>query len=141
MAVVVFDVERFRTLFPVFSDEERYPDEALEMCFDTACEIIGNDDGCVIPYEPEAVPPVKTRETLLNFLTCHIATMQYVWDADQVAPVANATQGTTSAGFAINPAAKEWWDSTKCGAQAWVIAKRYTAGGIYYGAEYVHVGG
>ena len=141
MSTVVFDLEKFRELYPAFSDEEKVTDAQLENAFDLACEVIGNDDGCAVPYDPEAVPAVKTRETLLFLLTCHIATMQYLWDADQVAAVSAATQGSTSATFAINPNAKEWWDNTKCGAQAWIILRNYGGGAYYFGAEYVHIGG
>ncbi len=141
MSAVVFDLEQFRALYPAFSDEEKVTDIQLEQAFSQAEEIIGNDDSSAIPYDPEATPPVKTRETVLYLLTCHIATMQYLWDADQVAPVSAATQGSTNATFAINPSAKEWWDNTKCGAQAWIIVRNYGGGVLYFGAEYVHFGG
>lgn len=141
MSAVVFDPDKFRSIYPAFGDEEKITDAQLEQCFDTAVEIIGNDDGALIPFDPDGTPSVKTRELVLYLLTCHIATMQYLWDADQVAPVASAAQGSTSASFAINPGAKEWWSYTKCGAQAWIIVKKYATGPIYYGAEYVHLGG
>lgn len=141
MSAVVFDLERFRALYLAFSDEEKVSDVQLEQAFSQAEEIIGNDDGSAIPYDPEALPPVVSREVALYLLTCHIATMQYLWQDDQTGPVAAATQGSTSATFSINPSSKDWWASTKCGAQAWIIVRNYGAGPVYFGAEYVHLGG
>ena len=143
MSAVVFNPETFRNVYPAFSDEGRFTDEALEACFDIAVEMIGNEDDSVVPYEPNAMPPVKTRATVLNLLTCHIATQNYLWGDTQAAPTMNATQGSVSVGFgsmadANNPA---WWTSTKCGAQAWAILQRYTSGPIYVGIKSFYMGG
>lgn len=143
MAVVVFDVESFRKLHAAFADEEKYPDETLDAYFAQAEELIGNDDDCPIPYDPEAEPPVKTRAVVLDLVTCHLATQNLLWDDTQAGPLGNAGQGSVSAGFqsladAENPA---WWMSTRCGAQAWQIIKRYCTGPLYFGVEHIYFGG
>lgn len=143
MSAVVFNSETFRNVYPAFSDEMRFTDEALEACFDIAVEIVGNEDDSVIPYQPDAQPPVKTRATVLNLLTCHIATQNYLWGDTQAAPATNAAQGSVSVGFGSladtsNPA---WWTSTKCGAQAWTILQRYVSGPIYIGVKSYYMGG
>lgn len=143
MAVVIFDPETFRKRHPGFSDEEKYTDEALQFCFDQAVEYIGNDDSSIIPYDPTAEPSELTREIVLDLVTCHIATQNYLWDDAQAGPLGNAAEGSVNAGFqslaeAGSPA---WWMSTKCGAQAWMIIKRYGAGVLYFGVEHLYFGG
>ena len=105
-------------------------------------EVIGNDDSA-IPYDPDAQPPIKTRAVVLTLLTCHIATQSYIWGDQQAGPLQTAGEGSVSAGFggmvdASNPA---WWNSTKCGAQAWVILKRYAQGPLYFGVHHIYMGG
>ena len=141
MSVVVFDATAFRAIYPAFSDEVKIPDAALQDCFDTAVEIVGNDDESLIPYDPEATPPVKTRLQVLNALTCHLATMRYLWDATQAGALTSASQGSVSAGFGVRVDDDSWWNSTKCGATAFMLLKRFCSGGAYFGAQYVHVNG
>ena len=143
MTAVVFDVETFRKVHPAFSDEVRFTDEMLTACFDQAVEIVGNGDDSAIPYDPTATPPVKTRAVVLDLLTCHIATQNYLWGDQQAAPLTNAAEGSVSAGFgsladANNPS---WWASTKCGAQAWQIMQRYASGPLYFGIKNLYMGG
>lgn len=141
MSEVVFDIEKFRALYPAFADETKVSDEALEMCFETAVSIVGNDDGCVIPYEPDAVPPVKTRLQVLYALTCHLATLQYLFDPKQAGAMTNATQGSVSVGFAVDTGSDAWWNRTQCGAIALTLLNRFAQGGLYFGAAYFHKGG
>ena len=141
MTAVIFDPENFRAIYPAFADETRIPDAALEDCFETAETIIGNDDGSLIPYRLEATPPGKVRQQALYALTCHLATMRYLWDATQAGALTNAAQGSVSAGFAINTGSAEWWNRTACGATAYMLLQRYASGPAYFGAVYVHRNG
>lgn len=143
MAVVIFDIEKFRLLHKVFSDEVKYPDEVLEAYFEQAAEIVGNDDDSPIPYDPEANPPVLTRATVLDLVTCHVATQSLLWGDTQAGPLTNAGQGSVSAGFGslAEVGSPSWWMSTKCGAMAWQILKRYGQGPIYFGVENYYMGG
>lgn len=143
MAVVVFSAEEFRKRHPAFSDEEKYTDEALIACFVQAEELVGNGDDSLVPYDPEAVPPIRTRGVVLDLLTCHLATQSLLWDATQAGPLGNAAQGSVSAGFqsladSNDPA---WWMSTRCGAQAWQILRRYATGPLYFGVQHIYFGG
>ena len=141
MTAVVFDASTFRELYPAFSDETKVTDAALEDCFDLAVEIVGNDSSSLVPYDPDATPPVKTRLQVLYALTCHLATMRYLWEPTQAGALTSATQGSVSAGFAIDTSSDAWWNRTQCGAVAWMLLKRYASGAIYYGAEFIHRGG
>ena len=48
MSIVVFDPELFRTQFPAFADETRYPDATLQAYFNTAtCYINPTDSRCL----------------------------------------------------------------------------------------------
>lgn len=141
MTAVVFDPEVFRRLYPGFADAERVTNEALEDCFDLAVDIIGNDDNCPIPYDPDATPPEKIRQQALYALTCHLATMRYLWDATQAGALNHAQQGSVSAGFSIDVGSDQWWNRTQCGAVALMLVNRFSSGPAYFGAEYVHIGG
>ena len=134
---VVFDAELFRSIYAGFRDVEKVTDEALQNCFDIASEIVGNANSCV-PYDPQN--NIRTRETVLNLVTCHIATMMYLWDDAQSGSVSSATQGSVSVSF-DNAKSPEWWGQTKCGATAWVILKRYRSGLIFYGLKTIPMGG
>lgn len=143
MAAVVFDPEAFRAAHPGFADENRFTDQALQACFDLAAEIVGNEDGDAVPYDPEAVPPVRTRAVLLDLVTCHIATQNLLWDDAQAGPLASAAQGSVNASFQTSqdPTSPAWWQSTKCGAQAWVILSRYASGPLWFGVRNIWTGG
>ena len=101
MSVVIFDPEKFRLTHPAFTDEVKYPDEALENAFNLAVELIGNDDDSPIPYEPDATPPQLTRAVVLDLVTCHIATQNLLWDDTQTGPVTNATEGPRNVGLRL----------------------------------------
>ena len=143
MATVVFDVEKLRALHPGFTDEERCTDEALEACFAQACELVGNGDDCLIPYEPDETPPILTRQIVLDLVTCHIATQSLMWGPTLAVPLGNAAEGAVSTGFQALADANDpaWWMSTPCGAQAWQILRRYGSGPIYFGVEHFYFGG
>ena len=143
MTAVIFKTETFRNVHPAFSDETRFTDEMLMACFDQAVELVGNGDDSVVPYEPDATPPVRTRAVVLDLVTCHLATQNYLWGDTQAAPTTNAAEGSVSAGFGSladmrNPS---FWASTKCGAQAWQILQRYASGPLYFGIKNLYMGG
>ena len=143
MANVVFNATEFRELFPAFADEVRFTDTILMNAFVVAAQMIGTGDDSILPYNPEAVPPVLTRKVALDYLTCHILTMQHLWEADQAAPVTSASQGSVSVSFGGQPDPSDgaWYNRTKCGATAWQIIKAYAQGPIYYGVQHIYTGG
>lgn len=141
MAVVEFDVEEFRAMFPKFSDETKYTDEYLTGEFDQAVVIVGNDDATsVAPYDP---PKVLLRKTLLYLATCHLATLADDPDG-VVGRIASASQGSVSTSFdllksASNSYASQWWSQTQCGARFWLLTARFRTGGrIYPGDGHYH---
>lgn len=139
MATVTLDEDLFRSIFPAFSDENKFSSEVLTYWFGQACEIVGNDDTSPIPYDPDT--GVVTRQGVLFAVLCHLLTINYLWETSQAGALTSATEGSVSAGFAVNASNPDWWNQTKCGAQAWFVLSRYAVGGEYYGIKYFHENG
>ncbi len=132
MAAVVFDEDGFRAQFPGLSDEEKYSSELLAMCFDLACDLIGNDAKSLAPYNPDK--GVTERERLLYLATCHLATLMGEETDSPVGRVASASQGSVSTSFDLiktDTASGDWWNQTRCGALVWVMLQKYRWGGRF----------
>ncbi len=119
-AVVTFDAEKFKTMYPRFKN---MADETLELYFQIACQICDNT-------ETSIVKDLKERELLLYVLTCHIATLQ-ARGSDIVGPLTSASEGGVSASFgALNN--QNWYNQTQCGAIYWQMTAKYRMGPRYY---------
>ena len=128
MPAVIFNPEEFREINPRFAD---IPDAQLEFAFALACELTGNSEGSVVPYDP---PEVATREILLYALVCHFCEL---WERGGgiTGALIGATQGSVSASFAplaAGGADAAWYMQTECGATAWLLLKRHALGGRLY---------
>lgn len=144
MSTVVFNADEFRIVFSAFADEVRFPDAVLQNAWNVAVTMIGAGDDSVLPYCPDCTPPNLTRKTALDYLTCHILTMQYLWQVDQTGAVTSATQGSVSVSFGVPTAGDsvaDWYNKTKCGATAWQILQAYANGPLYYGVTHIYTGG
>lgn len=139
MAVVVFDVEKFRKVYPGFGDEVKYSDVFLEDCFDSAVLLIGNTDKTSFaPYQPEL--KIFEREKLLYLATCHLASLMSD-PAGNTGRVQSASQGSVSVGYDLiktNSARSDWWNMTRCGALFWILASKYLTGGRFIAGERYH---
>lgn len=134
MTAVTLDITRFRTLYPQFADDTVYTDTVITDAFNTAVTLLGNDDGAVLPYDPNN--GVYTRLYALERATCHILTLDYL-QADQPGRLTSATQGSVSTSFDIlkdgsGSYAGDWWAQTPCGRAVWLLLLPYIRGGRLY---------
>lgn len=135
MAVVVFNPEQFRAMYPRFT-QDVITDAELRQAFDVACLILDNTNASPVPYDPDK--DVFVRRTLLYLLVCHLATMA-LWPVGQSGPMSNATQGSVSVGFSIPSRLNgQYFQHTPCGQTFWQAIQRYLAGGRYFPARYHH---
>jgi hypothetical protein len=129
MAAVVFDPVEFRNLKPQFA---QMTDAQLEGAFELACEVVGNSEKSLVPYNP---PAVKSRKLLLYALVCHFCELEKR-GGGIVGTMTSATEGSVSASFSPPPLTNDanagWYMQTQCGATAWMLMRRYTLGGRLY---------
>lgn len=132
MAVVEFDIEEFREVYPQF---EKLTDGQLRQAFDIACLLLDNTDSSPVPYDP---PRIMIRRTLLWLLVCHMATIA-LWQPGQTGPLASASEGSVSVSFSLPQAmGKQYFTSTPCGQAYWQAIQPYLVGGRYYPAKHYH---
>jgi len=116
--VVVFDLLKFRKLFPKISTT----DDQLDMFFVEACLLCNNT-------ENSNIRNLQEREILLFLLTAHIATLQMRIDSgnDSVGRITSASEGSVSValdnGQTTHP--EKWYQQTAYGARYWALTKRY----------------
>lgn len=139
MAVVIFDPDKFREIYPAYSDEVKFSDEYLQYYFDLAVGFVGNTDAdSFAPYDPEN--KIFLRERLLYLVTCHLLTLDQRPEG-QPGRVTSATQGSVSTSFDLlkaNTFVGDWWAQTKCGAMYWTMTARFRVGGRFYGGGNFH---
>lgn len=135
MAVVEFDPSVFRELYPRFTSEI-ITDSQLNQAFSVACLMLDNSDSSVVPYDPQS--GVLVRQTMLNLLVCHIATLA-LWPPGQSGPVSSSTEGSVSVSFALPQSRNgEYFCQTPCGQAYWTAIQAYIRGGRYYPVHNVH---
>ena len=138
MAVVVWDVAEFRTLYPQFDyPGGRMPctDGQLAGLFEMACALVDNSETSTIPYEPDR--GVTIRKVLLYAIVCHLATLAWQGRQGQFGTISNATEGSVSVGFQqptlpASGVTQAWYGQTPCGLLAWSLLRRYALGGVGY---------
>ena len=135
MALVEFVPSGFRELYPQFTTD-RISDAQLMQAFNTACLLLDNSASSPVPYEPAAA--VFTRQTLLNLLVCHLATLA-LWPQGQNGPVSSSSEGSVSVSFSI-PARPEgaFFRQTPCGQTYWQAIQPYIRGGRYHAVTQYH---
>lgn len=126
MAVVIFDPEDFREIYPQFVD---FTDAQLNYAFQVASLVVDNTEGSLIPYNP---PADERRKVILYLLVCHLCGLQARGDGI-VGNIASATEGSVSSSFSVpTNASAQWYNQTQCGATAWQLMAPFTLGGRYY---------
>lgn len=123
MAVVVFDVEDFRTIYPQFSE---LTDAQLTAFFEDACLYLDNTDA-------SPVQNITLRTSLLYKIVCHLATLAQR-GGGVTGAVTSASEGSVSSSFSPLQSTSEnaaWWNQTACGAAFWMLWRRFTRGGYY----------
>lgn len=125
MAIVVFDIDKFRAIFPEFSNVS---DTALQFLFDTATDYLNNSNYSI-------VKDVAKRERLLYLLMAHIAFIRY-GDANGnggngskgfVGRISSASEGSVSIGAALDGAdsGSTWFTQSTYGYDFWQATKVY----------------
>ena len=135
---VTWDEAEWRALYPQFAT---VTSEQLTVLWRMATSIIDNTEGAFIPYDP--ANGIYARQIILYALMCHLATIATQDAAGQPGTLTNATEGSVSAGFYMPtfPAggvSAAWYSQTPCGRTVWMMLRRFSLGGRYYGMHYVH---
>ncbi|WP_145536893.1 DUF4054 domain-containing protein [Yersinia alsatica] len=134
MAVVTFDSDEFLGIYPRFAGV--LTPVQLQNAFDTACLMLDNTEGSIVPYDPGN--GIKNRKTLLYMLTCHLASVA-LWGNGQAGPVAGASEGSVSVSFAVPDVTNaSWYKLTPCGQAYFQAIKKYLVGGRYVAQKYYH---
>lgn len=122
MAVVTFDIAKFRSIYPEFANQ---PDARLEFFFGLATQYVNNTD-CSI------VTDVTERERLLFLLVAHIA-MLNPYSASQnnasglVGRISKASEGSVSveADMPDMGQSSAWYMQSKYGSMFWAMTVKY----------------
>lgn len=135
MAVVDFVPADFRELYPQFT-ESLITDGQLTQAFNVACLLLDNSDSSPVPYDPAT--GVLVRQTLLNLLVCHLATLA-LWPLGQSGPVSSSAEGSVSVSFGL-PTRPDgaYFRQTPCGQAYWQVIQAYIQGGRYYPSNHYH---
>lgn len=128
---ITFDVTKFRTQFSAFSDETAYPDDTLQMFFDTAtCYVEAGQGGRLSD---------ACRLQALNFMTAHLVRM-----SDLIAAGSAPSFVTSSSIGGVSVTAQpppetdqyDWWLSlTSYGQQVNALLAAASIGGLYIGGR------
>jgi len=133
MATQTLDLSGFRALFPDFSIPGTYPDALLLMMWEVATNYINANDSLML-----SGPTLQYAIYLMMAQLLQLAADPSAADSSIAGgmPIQNATQGSTSVGFAIPPiktAFQSWLSSTPYGMQLRALLDTQSAGGLYIG--------
>ena len=135
MAVVEFVPAGFRERYPQFA-ETGITDGQLAQAFAVACLLLDNSERSPVPYAPAA--GIVTRQTLLDLLVCHLATLA-LWPPGQSGPVSSASEGSVSVSFALPDRPNgAFFGQTPCGQAYWQAVQPYLRGGRYCPVRHAH---
>ncbi|MEI9581828.1 DUF4054 domain-containing protein [Enterobacter asburiae] len=133
MAVVVFDIVKFRAMFPEFSG---VTDPQLAFLFDRATDYLDNTNYSLV------IDPLK-RERLLYLLMAHMAYMRYGdgkgnGGSGVVGRLSSASEGSISASFDLGAmsASSTWFTLSPYGMDFWQATKVYRMATYYPGSPY-----
>ena len=137
MTVYEFKISDFRSEYPKFDDDQKYPDDVISTAYNIIAELFHNDDSSIYPYNP--AQGIYLRKRLIDLGVCHVLSLQSLPDG-QTGRVASASQGSVSTSFDLiktNSMTGDWWMQTKCGQMVWLLLLPYIRGSrIYAGSKY-----
>ena len=133
MAIVVLDIDKFRAMFPEFSN---VTDAQLPFLFDQATDYLNNS-------ECSLVEDAVKRERLLYLLMAHLAYMRY-GDANGnggtglVGRLSSATEGSVSVSSDAGQVEFRymWYTQSPYGMDYWQATKVYHMANYYPGSVY-----
>lgn len=131
MAVITFDVAKFRALFPAFANVARYPDATLQAYWDAAtCYVSDADWGWLAG---------DCRALAINQMTAHLV---YLGEKAQTGQTAGVLTGSTIDKISVTLAAPPinngwqfWLSSSPYGLQLWALLTNRSVGGFYVGGS------
>lgn len=138
MATHTFDVAAFRTQFPAFADEEKYPDEVLSGYFQMAGCFVSPNDNCMFNGD--------CLQGALNLMVAHLASV-YTVDATGALPgigiITSATIDKVSVTSQV-PTTQSAYSAfllrSPYGLQLVAMLKAHSAGGWMVGGSYERQG-
>lgn len=130
MAIVVFDITKFRAMFPEFSN---VADELLPFLFEQATDYLNNSDFSL-------VDDVIKRERLLYLLMAHLAYMRYGdvkgnGGSGMVGRLSSASEGSVSVSSEAGVVEFRymWYTQSPYGMDYWQATKVYRMANYYPG--------
>lgn len=136
MAIVTFDIDKFRAMYPEFSN---VADATLPYIFDEATDYLSNQ-----PYS--VVDDYDKRERLLYMLMAHICELRYGNNRGQggtgfVGRVTSASEGSVSVSSDLGMlgASATWYAQTEYGLSYWQATKVYRMAKYYPGPRPFYV--
>lgn len=137
--ILEFNQSKFLTLFSNINDlyiKGKISDEYLTEKFAVICQMLGNKENSVIPYDTEK--NILDRERLFFYALCHLITLE---NQDYTGRVASASQGSVSTSFDLLKGGnftKDFWAQTQCGSIFYMQFQAYTKGGRLYHSYNYH---
>lgn len=133
MAVVVLDINKFRDIYPQFSDVN---DTQISFLFDQSTDYLDNTNYSLV------IDPLK-RERLLYLIMAHLAFMRFGDAAGNggsgmVGRLSSASEGSASASFDLGAmsANSTWFTQSPYGMDFWQATKVYRMAQYYPGSAY-----
>jgi hypothetical protein len=136
MAVVTFDLAKFRDMYPEFSN---VTDTQLEFLFDESTDYLDNTDYSLV------IDGTK-RERLLYLLMAHLAYLRYgylkngqlIGGTGMVGRISSASEGSVSVGTELGSMAigTAWYTQSPYGLAYWQATKVYRMANYYPGGDY-----
>lgn len=132
MAIVVFDIDKFRAVYPEFSNVS---DAQLPFLFDEATDYLNNTEQSLV------TDPLR-RERLLYMLMAHIIYLRYGDNKGRgatgfVGRVSSATEGSVSVSSELGALsmAATWYAQSPYGLAFWQATKVYRMATYYPGSD------
>lgn len=133
MAIVVFDIVKFRAMFPQYSN---VPDAQLPLLFDQSTDYLNNSEYSLV------IDAVK-RERLLYLLMAHLAYMRFGDNKGNGGPgmvgrLSSASEGSVSVSSDAGQVEFRymWYTQSQYGMDYWQATKVYRMANYYPGSAY-----
>lgn len=127
--IYTFDVDEFRVQYKAFADDEKYPDDLLQMNFDTG--------SCYVTNKKYGWMQGDCRYEALTLMTAHLTALaDLIAAGKQPGFVQSATIDKVTVNLTppLVPTAFRWWlMTTPYGAQLSALLGVFGVGGFYVG--------
>jgi len=132
MAIYTFVPADFKTDFPEYST---VTDTRLNLFFKFAEKIVNNSDASVVPYDPDATPPITERKELLDLLVAHQCEL-LAKGAGAVGRTSSGSEGSVSFSLEMkSPETAAWYMQTQWGVMYWEMTTKYRTMRMFNGSN------